>query len=151
MLLAAAPLVSLSLASLASTLAKSIFERDRPPVGVHATSVTLAAFPSGHATNGAAFGIAAGLTLALTVAHHRWSKTLVVAVGLFFAALVGISRLVLAVHWLSDVVAGWALGSSVALTVVVTVWYLTTRNQPAGGRGSVTLRDSPDVAERRSG
>ena len=144
-LLAAAPLVSISLGSLASTVAKSIFDRERPPVDVHATHATLAAFPSGHATNGAAFGLAAGLTLALTVAHHRWSQTLLVAVGLFFAALVGVSRLVLAVHWLSDVVAGWALGTSVALTVVCTLWYLTTRTresppaesrQPAGGRGA---------------
>ena len=125
-LLAAAPLASLTLASLASTAAKSIFERDRPPVAVHATTVTLASFPSGHATNGAAFGLAAGLTLALTVA------------GLLFAALVGISRLVLAVHWLSDVVAGWALGSSVAIAVVVAAWYLATRAQSrsAGGRGA---------------
>ncbi len=130
-LLAAAPLVSISLASLASTVAKSVFERDRPPVDVHATHATLAAFPSGHATNGAAFGLAAGLTLALTVAHHRSSKALVVAAGLLFAALVGISRLVLAVHWLSDVVAGWALGSSVAIAIVVTAWYLTTRASEA--------------------
>jgi membrane-associated phospholipid phosphatase len=135
LLLAAAPLAALTLASLASTVAKSIFERDRPPVAVHATTVTLASFPSGHATNAAAFGLAAGLTLALTIAHHRWSKALLVATGLLFAALVGVSRLVLGVHWLSDVVAGWALGSSVALTVVVTVWYLTTRSQAAGGRG----------------
>jgi undecaprenyl-diphosphatase len=145
MLLAAAPLVSISLGSLASTVAKSIFERERPPIDVHATTVTLAAFPSGHATNGAAFGLAAGLTLALTVAHHRWSKSLVVAAGLFFAALVGISRLVLAVHWLSDVVAGWALGSAVALSVVVAIWWLTTPGQAsptessahaAGGSGA---------------
>ncbi len=137
-LLAAAPLASLSLASLASTVAKSIFERDRPPIAVHATGVTLASFPSGHATNSAAFGLAAGLTLALTVAHHRSSKALLIAAGLLFAALVGISRLVLAVHWLSDVVAGWALGSSVAIAVVVAAWYLATRTlaQAAGGRGA---------------
>ena len=54
-MLAAAPLASLLLASLASTVAKSIFDRDRPPVTVHATTVTLAAFPSGHATDAAAF------------------------------------------------------------------------------------------------
>ncbi len=137
-LLAAAPLASLVVASLASTVAKSIFERDRPPIEVPAATVTLASFPSGHATNGAAFGVAAGLTLALTIARHRWSKWLVVAAGLLFAALVGVSRLVLGVHWLSDVVAGWALGSAVATAVVVTVWYLTTRAHPhaAGGRGA---------------
>lgn len=141
-LLAAAPLASLALASLLSTVAKSIFERDRPPIAVHATTVTLASFPSGHATNAAAFGLAAGLTLALTIAHRRSFRVLLVAAGLLFAALVGLSRLVLGVHWLSDVVAGWALGSSSAVAVVVSVWYLTTRRPAAppshsvGGRGA---------------
>jgi membrane-associated phospholipid phosphatase len=125
-MLAAAPLASLALAGLASTVAKSIFDRDRPPVTVHATTVTLAAFPSGHATDAAAFGLAAGLTLALTTARHRCSKALLVAAGLFLATLVGLSRLVLAVHWLSDVVAGWALGSAIAIAVVVVLWYVTT-------------------------
>ena len=128
-MLAAAPLASLLLASLASTVAKSTFDRDRPPVTVHATTVTLAAFPSGHATDAEAFFLAAGLTLALTIAHHRRFQGLLVATGLLLAALVGVSRLVLGVHWLSDVVAGWALGSAFAVAVVVTFWYLTTRRQ----------------------
>ena len=135
--LAAAPLVSLALAGLASTVTKSIFDRERPPVSLHATTVTVAAFPSGHATNAAAFGLAASLTLALTVAHRPRTQALLVAAGVFFAALVGVSRLVLCVHWLSDVVAGWTLGSAVAIAVVVTVWYLTTRGQtdPARSEG----------------
>jgi undecaprenyl-diphosphatase len=72
--LALAPLVSLVLASLASDVAKALFDRDRPPVTVHATTVTLAAFPSGHATDAAAFFLAASLTLAITIAHRRSPK-----------------------------------------------------------------------------
>jgi undecaprenyl-diphosphatase len=123
--LTAVPLVSLLLASLASTVAKAFFDRDRPPVTVHATTVTLAAFPSGHATDAAAFFVAGSLTLSLTLVHHRRSQVLLIVGGVFFATLVGLSRLVLAVHWLSDVVAGWALGTAVGLAVVVTLWYVS--------------------------
>jgi hypothetical protein len=78
-------MASLALASVASTAAKALFDRDRPPVTVHATTVTLAAFPSGHATDAAAFFLAASLTLSLTIAHHRWVQALLVAAGLFLA------------------------------------------------------------------
>jgi undecaprenyl-diphosphatase len=127
--LPAAPLLSLLLASLASTTAKALFGRDRPPVAVHATTVTLAAFPSGHATDAAAFFLAGSLTLSLTVAHHRSSQVVLITTGLFCAALVGVSRLVLGVHWLSDVVAGWALGGAIGVIVVVALWYANSRRE----------------------
>jgi undecaprenyl-diphosphatase len=125
LLLAAAPLLALVLGSLASTIAKGFFGRDRPPEAVHATTVTLAAFPSGHATDAAAFFVAASLALSLTISHHRRSQVLLIGSGIALATLVGLSRLVLAVHWLSDVVAGWALGCAVAVVVVVTTWYVS--------------------------
>jgi undecaprenyl-diphosphatase len=129
--LAVAPLLALLLASLASTVAKSLFDRDRPPVAVQATTVTLAAFPSGHATDAAAFFVAGSLTLALTVARHRATQLVSIGCGLLLGGLVGISRLVLAVHWLSDVVAGWALGSSIAITVVAILWYFVAPSPPS--------------------
>jgi membrane-associated phospholipid phosphatase len=122
--LAVAPLTSLVLASLASTAFKALFDRPRPPVTVHATTVTLAAFPSGHATDAAAFFLAASLTLAITIARRRSTQVLLIGAGLLLTAVVGLSRLVLGVHWLSDVVAGWALGTAFAVTVVVTAWSL---------------------------
>lgn len=122
--LAVAPLTSLVFASLASTAFKALFDRPRPPVTVHATTVTLAAFPSGHATDAAAFFLAASLTLAITIARRRSTQVLLIGAGLLLTAVVGLSRLVLGVHWLSDVVAGWALGTAFAVTVVVTAWSL---------------------------
>ena len=127
--LAAAPVIALTLGGLASSVAKAAFDRPRPPVAAHATSVSTAAFPSGHATDAAAFFLAASFTIAITVTRSRWAQSVLVATGSLLAALVGLSRLVLGVHWLSDVVAGWALGTATAITVVVTLWYCTARRQ----------------------
>ncbi len=125
---AVVPIVTLGAASLASTVLKAIFDRSRPPVAVHATTVTLAgSFPSGHATDAAAFCLAAAFTLSLTVARRVWHQVALVASGLIAAATVGSSRLVLGVHWLSDVLAGWTLGTAYAVATVVTTWYMTTR------------------------
>ena len=122
LLLAVSPLVALLLAGLASTGAKDLFGRPRPPIAVHATSVTLPAFPSGHATDAAACLFATSVVLALTIAERRREQGLYVAAGLAVAAGVGLSRLVLGVHWMSDVVAGWALGLAISVVVVVGSW-----------------------------
>jgi undecaprenyl-diphosphatase len=89
--------------------------------------VTSPAFPSGHATDAAGFFLAAAFVLAITIAHRRRIQLLVVAAGVVLAALVGVSRLVLGVHWPSDVVAGWALGTAIAIAAVVIAWSATTR------------------------
>ncbi len=123
--LAAAPAVALTASGLSASVAKAVFDRPRPPEAVHASFVSSAAFPSGHATDAAAFFLAASLTIAITVIRRGWAQAVVVASGCLIAVLVGLSRLVLGVHWLSDVVAGWALGSAIA--VVITLWYLTAR------------------------
>jgi undecaprenyl-diphosphatase len=128
-ILAAAPAVALVVGSLLSTLAKGWYGRDRPPVALHATTVSLDAFPSGHATDAAAFFGSAAFVVALSVVHGRIAKVGVLVAGAALAAVVGASRLVLAVHWLSDVVAGWALGTVVAVAVVTATWWAATRGE----------------------
>jgi membrane-associated phospholipid phosphatase len=137
--LAVAPLLALLLGGLASLATKTIFGRERPPITLHETTVGLTSFPSAHATDAAAFFIATALTLALTVARRPARKVAVLAAGAASAGVVGLSRLVLAVHWLSDVVAGWALGTAVATTVVVLAWSAASTNHRPDPTGEPTI------------
>jgi undecaprenyl-diphosphatase len=122
---ALAPVLSLVLAAITSTVAKAAFGRVRPPIDVHEVHVASPAFPSGHATDAAGFFLAAAFVLSITVVHRRQARLACFGTALFCAALVGVSRLVLGVHWLSDVVAGWVLGTAIAVIVVVTSWWCT--------------------------
>ena len=69
------------------------------------------AFPSGHAAVSMCVYFGASLLLTRLGAHWRW---LIVA-SLILSLIIGVSRLVLAVHWTSDVVGGWAFGALWAL------------------------------------
>jgi membrane-associated phospholipid phosphatase len=128
----AAFLLGTALTALAlSTTLKGVFALPRPPgaevaAGADRLSGPLRAFyadaatadgtgfPSGHAL-GAAL-VWGGAALAL----DSGSRRIRVALGGAVVALVGLSRIVLEVHYLVDVVAGWAVGG-VALAVLLRV------------------------------
>jgi undecaprenyl-diphosphatase len=141
--IAFASVISLLVAFVAATVAKAIFGRPRPPLTFHEVHVASPAFPSGHATNAAGFFLAAAFVLSISIAHQRRSRLVAFAIGIVCAALVGVSRLILAVHWLSDVIAGWALGTAIAITTVVVAWYATTHATTPSPR-----RDGADARSR---
>jgi membrane-associated phospholipid phosphatase len=90
---------------------KRVFDRPRPAVvdpAVHPLVATPHSYsmPSGHATAAFAAAFAAGLV------HPRLRRPL-----LTLAALVAVSRVWLGVHYLTDVLAGAAIGSAVAVVL----------------------------------
>lgn len=90
-------------------LAKHGYERERPDLGSAIPLPSSFSFPSGHAAGGiAVFGLA-GLILASTRTDGR-SRRRLVAAGLALGLLVGASRVVLGVHYVSDVLAGFCFG-----------------------------------------
>jgi undecaprenyl-diphosphatase len=68
--------------------------------------VKTSSFPSGHATSSMIFYLT--MALALTVGT-RWHRT-AAAGAILLSLLIGTSRVMLGVHWPSDVVGGWAFG-----------------------------------------
>ncbi len=88
---------------------KSWTDRPRPPDPV--VPAAGSAFPSGHAAYSTLY-VWLAVTLALRLAPGVTKQGLMISAGIAVAALVGLTRVYLRVHWLSDVTSGWALGLS---------------------------------------
>jgi membrane-associated phospholipid phosphatase len=116
--------LTMTVGSVVSVAGKLLTARDRPvfaePVG-HATGY---AFPSGHALN-SAVGVLVLAAVVLPLIHGRWTRYALLGFGAFVVLLTGVDRLVLGVHHLTDVVAGW-----LAAVVVVAATTLAVRPPP---------------------
>jgi undecaprenyl-diphosphatase len=88
---------------------KNGYDRPRPDAGSAIALPSSFSFPSGHAATGVAVLGLLGL-LAATVARTRAQRVAAVGAGFALGALIGASRVVLGVHYLSDVLAGTYLG-----------------------------------------
>jgi undecaprenyl-diphosphatase len=121
--------------SLLSTLAKHIIGRERPPEPLRLAHTVSSSFPSGHATQAAATYLALAVVFSLFVLQ-RSTRVLTWAAVIVVIALVGVSRVYLGVHWATDVLAGWILGS---------LWVagLTLAFQPLQQRSSQTVDGEP--------
>lgn len=103
------------LSGVAMTFAlKAGFDRPRPelvPHGMHALS---ASFPSGHAATSALVYLTLAALITQTMPQRRLKVFLVAAAALVTLA-VGLSRVYLGVHWPTDVLAGWTIGTAWAI------------------------------------
>jgi undecaprenyl-diphosphatase len=107
-------------------LIKSGVGRARPPGA--GPSITSASFPSGHAAYATAY-TALALTLLGDRAARSPRRLAVVAVAAALSVAIGLTRVVLDVHYLSDVVAGWALGAAIlALAAAASLAVARMRN-----------------------
>ncbi len=101
-------------------LMKAGFDRPRPAGSLVATRGS--AFPSGHTAYSTAW-------VAAAVAVWSWlglaGRASLVLAAVAASAAIGLSRVYLGAHWLSDVVAGWGLGAAIfglmaAIALIVT-------------------------------
>lgn len=111
-LLAVAAMVSTAVATTALKLA---VDRARPHWAHPLTTLASPSFPSGHSSSIAA--AAAVAVLAAGLLAGRRLRRAVDVVAAVLALVVGADRLLLGVHYLTDVVAGYLLGTAVVLAL----------------------------------
>jgi undecaprenyl-diphosphatase len=115
-----------------TTLLKELVGRVRPQFAGGGARLDSLSYPSGHAS-----GAATLVTVTLVLAWPRLSpaaRRACLAAGVALVVLVGLTRMWLGVHYLSDVVGGWSLGVAWTLTVALAFGALP------GGRAALPER-----------
>ncbi|MEO7447407.1 MAG: phosphatase PAP2 family protein [Humibacillus sp.] len=126
--------------SLAMTVVgKGLIDRARPPAALAVPPLEVSpSFPSGHTLNATVL-VTILVYLLLIETTATWQRALAVTLGATFVLLMGLSRVYLGHHWLTDVVAGWLIGLAWAVAVITAhrLW-LTLREHPGATTVGVT-------------
>ncbi len=149
---AALPLLAWAIAGALNPLLKAIVDRPRPPEALRAATESSSGFPSGHAAQSASAWIALALVLWLYRRPSSPPPRAALAGLLALVATIGITRVILAVHSPTDVLAGWAWGAAVALIVVGAA--ARTRTPGAGqaaSPGAPSADDRPPPEDHSAG
>jgi len=124
------PLLLLAIGTAGSLLmtavGKELVGRARPPVADAVPPYeTSPAFPSGHALNNAVVACLVAYLLLLHLTSLLW-RIVSMALAVVWFVTIGLTRVFLGYHWLTDVMAGWLLGLAwTAMVITCHRLYLT--------------------------
>ncbi|WP_354216610.1 MULTISPECIES: phosphatase PAP2 family protein [unclassified Arthrobacter] len=123
-----------AVSTLATTVGKRLVGRTRPD---HADAVppyeTSPSFPSGHTLNTT---VVIGVIVYIMCLQFEitWARLTAIAAGLVFIIAMGLSRVFLGHHWLTDVMAGWFLGFAwVGIVILAHRLFHVLRKREHGG------------------
>ena len=120
---------SVGLGALATRVLKLAFDRLRPTIGEPRALPHTASFPSGHTSGAMVVFVLLAVLLAM-----RWRRPAVV-IAVLLAVLVGVTRVVVEAHWLTDVLAGYCLGGAIVAAALLVRLRLAGRASRPGGNG----------------
>ncbi|MDN4610184.1 phosphatase PAP2 family protein [Arthrobacter burdickii] len=124
--------------SLLMTIAgKDAIGRLRPPIELAVPPYESSpSFPSGHSLNAV---VIAGIVAYLLVLrqHRKRTRALTIVLAVLFATTMGLSRVYLGHHWLTDVLVAWTLGVAwIAVVITAHRLFLTFRLRRSALRGA---------------
>jgi undecaprenyl-diphosphatase len=94
---------------IATNTLKVLIDRPRPSGGL--VDAFGSAYPSGHASHSILYPFLALLVVAVWRPSAKWSAVLV-GTGIVIALVVGLTRVYLRAHYMTDVLGGWGLGAA---------------------------------------
>ncbi|MFF5174102.1 phosphatase PAP2 family protein [Micromonospora sp. NPDC000089] len=138
---------TMAVGGLLGPLLKLLVGRNRPDLLDPVARSAGFSFPSGHALNAT---LAAGVLLLVLLPFTRGrpaARVVLWVAAVLLAGVTGLSRIALGVHWTSDVVGGWLLGTAVvaATSAAFTTW--RARDGRPAERPSVEGVE-PELADR---
>ncbi|MFC8453424.1 phosphatase PAP2 family protein [Kitasatospora sp. NPDC057223] len=134
--------LTVTASGLIGLLVKEIVARTRPALPEPVAHAAGFSFPSGHAMT-AMTCCAVLLLVLLPVIHRRWRPVAWIAAVVPVLG-VGLTRVALGVHWVSDVLGGWLLGLAL---VAATAWAFEAWRMEAGrGVAPVTEGLEPELS-----
>ena len=121
--------------------AKAVVGRDRPLSPFAVITEDGFSFPSGHATGTAAVALLSAWMLSRWLITSWTGRVAVWTTAIGLAGAVGFSRIYLGVHYVSDILAGWLLGTAWAGAIIlVGSWWDDSRRARTGPTGAVDGR-----------
>lgn len=129
--------VSLAGGTALSVLLKDLYGRPRPDLVAHVVEVSTPSFPSGHAMLSAVVWLTLGALLSRVVPRGP-GRIYVLVAACALTLMVGSSRVYLGVHWPTDVLAGWCVGSAWAMGCWLAAVLLQRRGRVETPRGDAT-------------
>ena len=123
--------VTVAGSALLNALVKLAVDRARPVLPDPVAHASGLSFPSGHAQS-AVVAAAVLLLVFLPLLHGAW-RALAIVAAMAWVLAIGFARITLGVHYLSDVLAGYALGAAwiAAMIAVFNAWRREQGRPPA--------------------
>jgi undecaprenyl-diphosphatase len=128
-ILCAAPLACLLVAGACVEVLKVATARVGPHAQFRFGNHGTGSFPSGHSADTTALCIGLAIVVVAALVRRPAERVAVFGAAAAVSVAVGVSRLVLGVHWPTDVVAGWALGLAAAVTVATIAVLVTPEHE----------------------